>query len=604
MAPHLCSGSRIPRPVALGILLSLFVVSGCRHHRPPPVPALPGPLELDEVRGVRALVVPADEGAVPFARSVARHLSVLPMRVLGPVDVGEAIRDDVDPDPRTWQDRAWERRIPLVLVADPGGEGPGGEGADDPASVALLPADGGDELLRWEARDVGSRAAAVVELRGSIRADFGLDDQRPDGHPTSWMLCSPDDLHQLRLAALLEPGPATLAAVAESAAEFPLDPALIELEAVVRRWCGEDERGLQLLRRAQAFHPLGRSELPLLARMAAEAGMEQRQLELLRWACELWPSRLDLALGLAAVLDESERSEEAADVLLAAAARITALDPEVLELPDDGVERAVALAVVGERADVRYGLGWLLHLTDHPDEALAAYALSRQLYDAVRERDNAATCANNSGVILIEQGRPLAAIPPLRRALHDRSSGGVTLEASNTLYNLGAAYQEVGRLDDAEAALRRAADGFRDAGALDDQYDTLLEVVVLTGEQGSLDGVEQAYQDALTAAADQPDTEESRARALDAVGVARARVDRFDESLAALAQALDIWIARKDRLHEGQTRYNMAIPHLGRGDMADALAALAEARVIAEELGDTESLLEIDRQMEQIESLK
>jgi hypothetical protein len=48
----------------------------------------------------------------------------------------------------------------------------------------------------------------------------------------------------------------------------------------------------------------------------------------------------------------------------------------------------------------------------------------------------------------------------------------------------------------------------------------------------------------------------------------------------------------------------MAIPLLGRGDLEGALAALAEARLIAVELGDAESVVAIDRQMEQIEQMR
>jgi hypothetical protein len=74
--------------------------------------------------------------------------------------------------------------------------------------------------------------------------------------------------------------------------------------------------------------------------------------------------------------------------------------------------------------------------------------------------------------------------------------------------------------------------------------------------------------------------------------------------MEALEQALQAWVERGDRLHEGQTRYNMTIPHLARGEIDLALQCLAQARVIAEELGDAESIVDIDVQMEQIDELR
>jgi len=577
-----------------------LLTGGCGHRRGAGNTSAPPPLPPSEVGGQRALVAPADPGSRAFARSLARHLSVLPMRVLESVDVSADASDGEAVAPVTWQARAWNHRIPFVLLA----RAPDASEPDGLATVELLPAREGGPLRSWQAEADARDDRAVVALRGEIHGEFGLQERRPDGHPSRWMVCPPEVLDTLRIAVLMEPTEPTVASVRAQLEVYPLDPALVELEGVARRLAGEDEAGRLLLRRAQAFHPAGASELPRLARMAARAGLHDRQLALLRWAVEIWPDRLDHALALAAALDEGERSAEAAAVLVEHSSRIEVVDPEALVWPEGGLAGAVARAGVAQRADLRYSLGWLLHQTGRRDDALASYSLSRHLYAAVDEPANAGTCANNTGVLLIELGRPLAAVPPLRQALSARMMGGLSREAANTLYNLGAAYQELGRFDDAADALGRAAEGYGQVGAADDRFETLLELVVVTAELGRADEVEAAYEYVAGEAAEGEEGAAARARALDAVGVARARVDRFDESMVALEQALATWIELGDRLHEGQTRYNMAIPLLARGDLEGALAALAEARLIAVELGDAESVVAIDRQMEQIEQMR
>ncbi len=606
-----------PRARALvTILVSILALagsSGCRHRLTATPDLGPPPLAGEGIQGEKALVVPVDEESGALARTLARHLGILPLRIHEPADLSDSTPVSGGEAAAVWQERAWSARIPYVLLVDASspeplvGEGDTGTTGEEPPArpaVRLLPARSGGEILSWSVPAERSPGAAVVALRSAIRDDFALPDERPDGHPTRWMVCPSEELETLRVALLLDAGPGVLARIREQVRRFPLDPALIELEGVALCLTGEEAEGRRALRRAQAFHPQGGSELPRLARMAGRAGLDELRLRILGWAVETWPGRVDYALTLAGALDTRDRHREGAELLLDAASRLSPLDPDAVELPADPVEHAAALGALARRADLRYSLGWLLHQTDRRDPALQAYAMARQLYRIVDEPVNEATCANNSGVILIEAGRPLAALPALRQALSARMVGGINREAANTLYNLGAAYQELGRYEDAADVLGRAAGGYREVGAEEDRFDTLLEIVIVRGEMSSGEGVEEAYAAALVDVAEGEDGLVRRAMALDAVGVARARIDRFDESLAALDEALATWIAVGDRLHEGQTRYNMAIPHLGRGDLDEALAALREARSIALELGDAESVIEIDRQMDQIEQMQ
>jgi len=591
--PHIRAGDvSVPVVPALLILVLSLGFAGCRHvraHRESVAPALAGA----GLRGQRLLVLPGEPESTALARDVARHLSTLPVRICSVQEHGE--NPGADMDLAAWRDWAWERRIPYLLVT---GRARVGEEA---ALVRLLPSCSGDEVRAWTVES-GSARAIPVELRVSIRRDLGVPEERPDGHPTTWTTARPDELDALRTALLVEPGDRTLARVRQARETHPLDPALVELEGLARWRAGETTEGTKLLRRAQSFNPEGASQLPVLAREAGRAGQAEFERALWQLATDIWPGRLDYTTAYAEILEAVDRPDDAAGLLLAASARGGGVDVAAAE---ERSNRPVLWAHAGLVADVRYLLGWMLYLGGDLEDALGSYGDARRIYEELGESESVAACRNNMGVSLVEMGRAAAAIPHLRAALLARTDRAPTPEEANTLYNLGAAYEAVDRLYDADEAWRKAAERYGAIGAPDDQFDTLLDVVLNQGEIGARDGVEEAWTRAVAHAAAHGDEAGSlRARALDAVGVARARVDLFDESLDALQQALEIWVAAGDRLHEGQTRYNMAIPFLGRGDHEQALSTLAEARAIAVELNDTESVVTIDAQMEQIEQMK
>ena len=594
-----CTISTEPRATCA---VALFVFSavalslltpGCRHVRSTRAAQLPPLLEAASVRGERLLVHPGDDESVALARDVARHLSTLPVRVCTVEEHGGSPMPAGDVD--AWRDWAWDRRIPYLLVSGRSPEEPRG------VLVRLVPACAGDEVRQWVIESDTARAVPV-ELRARIRDDLGVGEERPDGHPTTWTTARPEELEALRTAVLVEPDGRTLERVHEALAKHPLDPALVELEGLVRWRQGEDTEGRRLLRRAQSFNPEGSSQLPVLARAAGRAGMTELELGLWALASEIWPGRLDYATAHAECLEAADRTDDAVGILLAASARVGAVD---VSAAAERADRAVLLARAGLVADARYLLGWLLYLGGDLEDAVASYGDARQIYEALDESGSIAACRNNMGVSLVEMGRAAAAIPHLRAALLARGGREPTPEEANTLYNLGAAYEATGRLYDADEAWRLAAERYHAIGAKNDQFDTWLDIVLNQGEIGARDGVEEAWEQATTLAASTDGADdELRARSLDVVGVARARVDLFEESLEALREALEIWVATGDRLHEGQTRYNMAIPFLGRGDHEQALSTLAEARAIAAELNDTESVVAIDAQMEQIERMK
>lgn len=568
------------------VVLASAALSGCRHTqgRTPSTVAL----EPAGVRGERVLVVPADGGSAALAAGVARHLSTLPIRVCRPEDYGG--ESSAGGGWRAW---AWERRIPYVFVT-------GGSAADgDDVQAELLPSSPGEAVRQWA---VPRGDAVPVELRARLRDDLRVPPERADGHPTTWMVCPQAELQRLRTALLVQPDEATLEDLRRVRASYPLDPALTAIEGVLLMALGDEEEGRRLLLRAQVANPEGAAELAVLARMAGRAGLEELGLALWQLACELWPGRLDYALALAELLEERQRVEEAGNVLLLASATVEV--GEDLEGVADRPDRAAVLASAALLGDLRYLLGWMLHRQGTLDTAVASYSTARELYEAVDEPENVAACRNNIGVALVESNRAVAAIPHLRAALAGRGDGEPSEEEANTLYNLGAALQAVGRLDEADRTWRTAAAQYRSVGAVQDQFETLLDVVINRGEMGSSDDVEVALEIALRAIEGHEAHDEFRAMALDAVGVARARVDRIEEALAALEEALEIWVSLGDRLHEGQTRYNMAIPHLAAGDVDAALECLEGARAIALEQGDTESVVAIDQQKSQIERMR
>ncbi len=591
------------RSATLAALLVLAVAAvpatGCRHASRPGAAAGPPPLEPLALRGERVVVVAEDPAAGALAGEVVRHLEVLPLRPTRPAEFGDqAAPGD---DRAGWQAWAWERRIPYLLTFAL--EDGGGAAEEVAVRAALLPAREGGEL--WSVELTAALPRAVpVELRSRLRADLGVSPERPDGHPTSWPVAAAGELDGVARMALVEPDAEVERRVAELRQRYPLDPAGLELEAAVAALQGRPEEARTLARRAQTHLPEGRSQLPRLARDARRAGLTPRAERLWELSVEVWPGRVDYALEYADLLAEGEQHDRAVALLLDAGGRLRAADLEVPPDLDARPDRAVVLARLARAADLRYLLGWHLYESGEYEAALAAYDEAVRLFEAVAEPDSVASCHNNIGVTLIEAGRPLPALSYLKRALLARGGAETTRELANTLYNLGSAYEACGRLLEARDALEQAVSGYDEIGAADAAFDTRLELVVLEGEIGTSSSVESAAENLLARAGERADPGLARARALGAVGVARARVDRFEESLAALEESLATWIELGDRLREGQTRYSMAITYVAQGEHDRALETLQAARAIAEELGDVESILAIDVQMEQIEQLR
>ncbi len=584
----------------MALLVTVVVLQvGCPKIRPPTdAVTRPPALEPLHIAGQRVLVVPGAT-APPEMDEIARHLSVLPWRITVPAEYGVEEAQDWE----TWAD---ERRIPFLLVLSrPADESLPADAADGHVilEAALVSSARGETLHAWT---VGPclPAALPVELRLVLHAEMGLGENRPDGHPTSWITCGVETLERLRVATVVEPGEATRELVRQHGRGCPLDTALVELDGVLTLHLGQEPEGRRFLKRVQAMTPQGPSQLPVLARMAGRSGMEERSLWLAELAAEQWPGRLDMALTLAGLYDELEDFAGAEDVLLGAAAGLDHGEPpspeELIARPDrDALEAQLALT-----ADLRYSLGWAFQRQGKGQAAIASYSEGRDLFELIDEPFSTAACENNLGVAMIEANRPVAAIAPLRRALEIRGQTEATLEEATTTYNLAAAYEALGRGREAAATMQTAASRYAEAGAADAQFDTLMEVIQLHGENESNEDVERVFQRVLLLVEGHEEERRLRARALDSVGVARGRVGRFDESLEALEEALGIWAEIGDRLHEGQSRYNMAIPYLGMHDMEKALDMLEMARTIAEELEDLESVHDIDQQIQQIEKLR
>ncbi|HEX5718318.1 MAG TPA: CHAT domain-containing tetratricopeptide repeat protein [Thermoanaerobaculia bacterium] len=129
-----------------------------------------------------------------------------------------------------------------------------------------------------------------------------------------------------------------------------------------------------------------------------------------------------------------------------------ALFDRALALPQDPNERAKALL---NRGYLHRDLGEV----DRARERFnAAVALSRQ----AKDQDNEAKALNALGVLAQDEGRPAAALEPLRAAFALRSPG--TRGQANTLNALGVSYRQLGRLDDARRAYAEALAIFRKLG--------------------------------------------------------------------------------------------------------------------------------------------
>lgn len=542
------------------------------------------------------MVVLAPEGSPPGgADAVARQaLASLPVRIfpteaapdlLGALETagagaaGEALV------------RARDLRIPFVLAVAVRRDGaPGGASLASPFGEA--------PGLRWGGLGDGVAEDRWGRLAAALLRDLPPEELGPGAAAARrvlgrepWRGAPLDRLAGgllLLAGGSLEEARAVAAPLVEG---WPRDPAPRALQAMALRLGGSAEAEAEL-DRARGMHPRGESAL-LSAAMTADVLAEGRpEIAVALWA-ELrrgWPDRVDYGLRGADAVARTAGDGAAVRLLMSLP---TAPDPGEGGPPREPVARA-RLALEGDR---RFSLGWYLAREERTETAISAYDGAARLYRALDLRPDLGRALNDSGVALADAGRWSQALPRLRDALGVRAEAGPGEEMANTHFNLGMAYAGLGRDALADDHLLRAANAYGALGRRDDRLETLLQLIPARGrlrERGSLSAAVAA---ALVAAEGRPEAE-GRVRAASAL--ARSELGEPEAALQEFDRAEASFRAAGDRLGEGRVAYDRAIPLVAAGRHREALATLEEARRIAAELDDRESIGAIDQQIERI----
>jgi tetratricopeptide (TPR) repeat protein len=165
------------------------------------------------------------------------------------------------------------------------------------------------------------------------------------------------------------------------------------------------------------------------------------------------------------------------------------------------------------------------------------------------------------------------------RRLGDRRGEGVILN------NLGVAYRQRRRFDEALACHHRALAIYRDVSGRHGEAEALYNLGNTYEELRRFDDAVACFQQALTLYQDVGDRY-GEGWAVNGIGVARREVGRFDDALNSFRQALAIRREVGDRHGEGHTLTNLGTTYRELTRFSDALDTFQQALAIRREIGD------------------
>jgi tetratricopeptide (TPR) repeat protein len=165
------------------------------------------------------------------------------------------------------------------------------------------------------------------------------------------------------------------------------------------------------------------------------------------------------------------------------------------------------------------------------------------------------------------------------RRLGDRRGEGVILN------NLGVAYRQRRRFDEALACHHRALAIYRDVSGRHGEAEALYNLGNTYEELRRFDDAVACFQQALTLYQDVGDRY-GEGWAVNGIGVARREVGRFDDALNSFRQALAIRREVGDRHGEGHTLTNPGTTYRELTRFSDALDTFQQALAIRREIGD------------------
>ncbi|HCP46270.1 MAG TPA: hypothetical protein DIU15_09520 [Deltaproteobacteria bacterium] len=551
---------------------------------------------------------PSGEGpsAAVLEAEVTRSLALVPMR-LWPVSADATLGDVLaGPAPgRLLRARsaAETRRLPWLLVRGP-----------DHARIETTR--GGEILWTTQLQDVpdpnGQLARRLVAaLRGLRSSDASLPGLLDPSEVRLAPLERIDALRQMAAEGSWGPYREQLQ---RAEATWPADPAIrthVALLAHLERSLNQtsalsaplvaDSLGV-----ARGMNPDGESELLAVALAAESADNRTVALFARRLLTELYPERLDYRPELADALAEDGNAEAALQVCRVGLAGVERA--QVLQLAPGSTPESLPVAL--PFADLAFSMGW--HLAQKGAWELAAlnYEDATIVYERMARQRELSDALNNTGVALVELGRPLLAAVALRSAVSIRTTLGASDRTGNSRYNLGRALTDAGRLREGRESYLAAAEDYAAAGAPLDALEThveLLDLAVRLGNRQALERDAEGLMERLSAwqgeGADGERAREMVANVWYQLGHGRLSFEQHQEAIDAFVEAREQWRAMGRRLEEGQALYSLALPHLALMQFGDAHRVLVDALLIAVELADSTSILAIRSQLSQVEDL-
>jgi tetratricopeptide (TPR) repeat protein len=155
----------------------------------------------------------------------------------------------------------------------------------------------------------------------------------------------------------------------------------------------------------------------------------------------------------------------------------------------------------------------------------------------------------------------------------------------SALNNLGLAYQELGRLEEAIACYEQDLAICREAGDRGSERQTLSNLGIAYKELGRSEEAVTSFLDALAICRETGDRIDE-GMALNNLGIAYEEPGRLEEAVACFLDALAIRRETSDRLGEGQTLNNLGNAYMKLGRLEEAVTSFLEALPIRRETGD------------------
>ena len=581
------------------MLLSMVLGMGCKTTRSAKLSSHKPP-SLSWLRGQPVLVIAGSGGeGSPEAQEAAltRALSTVSVRAW-PTDADADLRTRLLDEGRgeTRLERAREaaeqRRIPWLVVT-------------------------GDELLRVEDTRGGEvrwesvlRATESADRRaGALRDAIGPESgQEQPIKPADVRLAPSTQLGALRRLAVRGDWKDHSHAVALHLVEWPADSAVL-VHSVLADLLGEEPSGAAeaTVRRAIQLNPDGENELLALALMAEHADRLAFALRARSALVRLFPRRIDYRPELADLHGELGTIDKAVAVVRGSLGSVSRDRLEDLPAGTAPHDEPDALPY----ADLRFTLGWFLGLQGESEAALLSYEKALTIYGLMGRPREQSDAVNNAGVVLVEAGRPAVAVPLFRKARRLREEQGRATKAANSLHNLARALADSRRVPEAIETYEEAARDYEELGdplsAIESLYETM-EHHAATGDVNALERRADRLLAKLTELEEGGATEKPRRDALrGSIWFERAEgrmtLRNPEGALEAYTVALDVYRRQGRRLDEAQTLYSMAVPNMALFRLDDAYVNLMDALALAVELNDSQSILDIRRQIHEVGGL-